>query len=83
MTARDLRHNEALFVIIYRDAQAHNHLREWQTANKIQHAQVHENRLSLFDHHGLSTFMVTWTKGWDKLVIWDAWHKRHLDIQNS
>lgn len=83
MTTNYTKTNEPLFVVILRGARANELLRAWTTANATTHAQLQENRLHLFDHHGLSTFMVTWQSPWDNVVIWDCWNKRHIDIQNS
>lgn len=83
MSSSNIRHNDPLFVVIFRDAQANALLRKWITENKIQNAQVQDHRMQLYDHHSLSTFMVTWSGNWENLVIWDAWNKRHLDLQNT
>ena len=83
MTISTIKHSEPLFIVILRDNQANSLLRDWITKNRIQHAQVHDHRMTLFDHHGLSMFMITWPHGWNNLIIWDAWNKRHLDLQNT
>jgi hypothetical protein len=28
----------------------------------------------------LSLFVLTWTHGWDQVVIWDTWLKRHINV---
>lgn len=82
MTAVHSRLGEPLFVIILRHSRANAMLRDWAGQNASSPSQVQENRLHLFDHHALSSFIITWQGGWDHLVIWDAWNKRHIDIQN-
>ena len=65
-------------MIIFRDPQAHTLLRAWITENRIQHAQVQENKMQLFDYHAMCVFNLTWTQGWDQITVWDAWHRRHI-----
>lgn len=83
MSISTIKHNEPLFVVIFRDARANALLKEWVAQSQVTHAQVQEHRLQLFNHHGLSMFMLTWKNGWGNILIWDSWNKRHLDIQNS
>lgn len=83
MTISTIRHSEPLFVVIFRHAQANPLLRAWANQNRVPTNQIQDNRLHLYDHHALSTFIITWQQGWDHVVIWDTWNKRHLDIQNS
>ena len=78
MAISTIKHGEPLFVIIYRDPRAQNLLKSWISENKIQHAQVQDNKMQLFDYHSLSVFMMTWNNGWSNVVIWDAWNRRHI-----
>ena len=78
MAMSNIKHGEALFVIIFRDPRAQNLLKSWITDNRIQHAQVHENKMQLFDYHAMSVFNLTWNNGWSNIVIWDAWNRRHI-----
>jgi len=80
MSVSTYRSEQPLFTVIMRDADARNLFARWtQTSRSIQ-ARVEDNRMHLFDHNTLSLFMVTWTHGWDNLVIWDPWSKRHINI---
>jgi hypothetical protein len=73
-----LKNGDALYTVILRDPDARNRLTRWSTTSKSIQARVEDNRMHLYDHNTLSLFMVTWTHGWDNLVIWDPWTKRHL-----
>jgi hypothetical protein len=74
------RGEQPLFTVIMRDADARNLFTRWTQTSRSIAARVEDNRMHLFDHNTLSLFMVTWTHGWDNLVIWDPWAKRHINI---
>ena len=74
------RSEQPLFTVIMRDADARNLLTRWTQTSRSIAARVEDNRMHLFDHNTLSLFMVTWTHGWNNLVIWDPWSKRHINI---
>ena len=74
------RSEQPLFTVIMRDADARNLFTRWTQTSRSIAARVEDNRMHLFDHNTLSLFMVTWTHGWDNLVIWDPWSKRHINI---
>ena len=74
------RSEQPLFTVIMRDADARNMLTRWTQTSRSIAARVEDNRMHLFDHNTLSLFMVTWTHGWDNMVIWDTWTKRHISL---
>ena len=74
------RSTEPLFTVIMRDADARNLLTRWSNTSKSIAARVEDNRMHIYDHNTLSLFMVTWAHGWDNMVIWDPWSKRHVTI---
>ena len=74
------RSEQPLFTVIMRDTDARNLFTRWTQTSRSIAARVEDNRMHLFDHNTLSLFMVTWTHGWDNLVIWDPWSKRHINI---
>jgi hypothetical protein len=78
MTLPIFKNGDALYTVILRDPDARNRLTRWSATSRSIQARVEENRMHLYDHNTLSLFMVTWTHGWDNLVIWDPWSKRHL-----
>jgi hypothetical protein len=80
MTIPIYRSGEPLFTVIMRDPEARNWLTRWTSSSKSIVARVEDNRMHIFDHNTLSLFMITWTHGWDKVVIWDPWSKRHINI---
>lgn len=80
MSLSNYRNSDPLFTVIHRDPAARDRLTKWtQTSRSIQ-ARVEDNRLHIFDHNTFSLFMLTWTHGWDNLVVWDPWSKRHINI---
>jgi hypothetical protein len=80
MTIPVYRSGEPLFTVIMRDPEARNRLTRWTTSSKSISARVEDNKMHIFDHNTFSLFMVTWTHGWDNVVIWDPWSKRHINI---
>jgi hypothetical protein len=80
MTIVSYRVGEPLFTVIMRNPDARNLLTRWTQTSRSIAARVEDNRMHIFDHNTLSLFMVTWTHGWDNLVIWDPWSKRHINI---
>ena len=80
MTLSNYRTTDPLFTVIHRDSAAKTRLTAWTTTSRSIQARVEENRMHIFDHNTLSLFLVTWTHGWDNVVIWDPWSKRHINI---
>ena len=80
MTLPVFRSGEALYTVILRDPNAKTLLSKWSNSSRSIQARVDDNRMHIFDHNTLSLFLVTWTHGWDHMVIWDPWAKRHINI---
>jgi hypothetical protein len=80
MTLPVFKSGEALYTVIIRDPEAKSRLTKWTTTSRSIQARVEENRMHIFDHNTLSLFLVTWAHGWDTMVIWDPWAKRHINI---
>jgi hypothetical protein len=80
MTLPSFRSGEALYTVILRDPEAKNRLSKWSNTSRSIQARVEDNRMHIFDHNTFSLFLVTWTYGWDNMVIWDLWAKRHINI---
>jgi hypothetical protein len=78
MTASTYRSGEPLYTVIIRDPAARNLLIKWSETSRSIAARVEDNRMHIFDHTTFSLFTVTWTHGWDNMVIWDPWAKRHI-----
>jgi hypothetical protein len=78
MTLPIYRSGEPLFTVIMRDTKARNLLTRWSSTSRTIQARVDDNRMHIFDHNTLSLFIVTWEHGWDCVVIWDPWNKRHI-----
>ena len=78
MTLPTFKNGDALYTVILRDPDARNRLTKWTATSRSIQARVEDNRMHLYDHNTLSLFIVTWTHGWDNMVIWDPWTKRHI-----
>jgi len=79
MTIPTYRATEALYIVIVRDRDAERLLREWARANNQQVA-IENNRMRLFEDRSLNLFAVTWGHDWANVLIWDAWNKRHIEL---
>ena len=80
MTIPIFRTSEVLYTVTVRDPQARKLLSAWSTVNRNSQTRVDENHMYIYDQNTLSTFMVTWTHGWNNMVIWDHWEKRHINL---
>jgi len=80
MTAPLAKNGDALYTVILRAPDAKSQLTKWINSSRSISARVEENRMHIYNHNTLSLFMVTWTHGWDNLVIWDTWTKRHISL---
>ena len=80
MTASAYKNGDALYTVILRASDAKNQLTKWSNTSRSISVRVEENRMHIYNHNTLSLFMVTWTHGWDNLVIWDTWTKRHISL---
>jgi len=79
MTIPVYRAAEALYIVIVRDRDAERLLREWAKSNN-QQVSIENNRMRLFEDRSLSLFTVTWNHDWTNVMIWDAWNKRHIEL---
>ena len=80
MTIPQYRTSEPLYTVIYRDPAARTRLISWTNTSRNIQARVDDNRMHLFDHNTFNLFLITWSHGWDNLMIWDPWAKRHINI---
>jgi hypothetical protein len=80
MTLPTFKNGDALYTVIVRDPEARNLLTRWTTTSRSIQARVDENRMHIYDHNTLSLFVVTWTHGWNNVMVWDLWTKRHINI---
>jgi hypothetical protein len=71
---------EPLFIVIFRDSQAANVLKEWAKKNGIDQKHVDENRLRLYNQHAWDKFRTTWPRSWDRVTVWDCWNRRHIEV---
>lgn len=78
MTISNFRAQEALYIVILRDKNAEQLLKQWAKDSNVQ-ATVENNRMKIFEQRGLSVFHLNWSHGWDNVTIWDCWNKRHID----
>lgn len=71
---------EPLYIVIFRDKQAEQHLKEWAKRNGIDSKHVDNNRLNMYNHHTWDQFRTTWTRAWDRISVWDCWNRRHIEV---
>ena len=80
MTAPASKNGDALYTVILRVSDAKLLLTKWINTSRNIRARVDDNRMHIYNENTLSLFMVTWTHGWDNMVIWDTWTKRHISL---
>jgi len=71
-------YKEILYTVIFRNNDATNRFKKWIATSKSIQAKVENNRLHIFDHNTLNLFVVSWHHGWEDVMIWDCWTKRHI-----
>lgn len=79
MTISNFRASEALYIVIVREKNAEQMLRDWAKAANAQVA-IESNRMRIFEQRSLSLFQMQWKHSYNNVTIWDAWNKRHLDL---
>jgi hypothetical protein len=77
MTISNYRSAEALYVVIVRDRNAEQQLKDWSKSAKVS-VTVEGNRMKLFDTRALSLFQIDWPHNWELVTIWDCWNRRHI-----
>ena len=79
MTISNVRASEPLYLVIVREKNAEHLLRTWAKTSNCQ-VSIESNRMKIFEQRSLSVFQMTWTHGYENVAIWDAWNKRHIDL---
>jgi hypothetical protein len=80
MSLSTYRSAETIYTVIHRDPAAHDRLTKWTATSRSILARVEDNRMHIYDHNTFSLFIITWTHGWDNVMVWDPWAKRHVNI---
>jgi hypothetical protein len=78
MSISNFRAQEALYIVILRDKNAEQLLKQWAKDSNVQ-VSIENNRMKIFEQRGLSVFHLNWSHEWDNVTIWDCWNKRHID----
>ena len=79
MTISNFRATEPLYLVIVREKNAEQLLRNWAREANCQ-VTIETNRMKIFENRSLSIFQMTWTHGYANVAIWDTWNKRHIDL---
>lgn len=79
MSIGSYRSHEPLYIVILRLEQANRLLRDWAKESKIS-VTIENNRMMIHDHRSLEVFRIEWPHGWDEVVVWDCWNRRHIDL---
>jgi hypothetical protein len=77
MTISNFRSNEALYIVIVRDKNAEQLLKQWAKSANVQ-VSIDSNRMKIFEQRSLSLFQIQWQHDWEQVTIWDCWNRRHL-----
>lgn len=77
MTISNFRSSEPLFIVIVKDSNAEQNLKQWARASQCQ-VTIEGNRMKIFEQRSLGRFTMDWRHGWQNVMIWDCWNKRHI-----
>ena len=80
MSGLVFKNGDALYIIILRDPNAKSLLQKWAISNRHAQVKVEDNKLHIYDHNTLGLFFVSWKNGWDNILIWNTYLKRHIYI---
>ena len=80
MSLSTYRSTEPFYTVIHRDPAARDRLTKWIATSRSIQARVEDNRMHIYDHNTFNLFIMTWSHGWDNVVVWDPWAKRHVNI---
>jgi hypothetical protein len=79
MTISNFRASEPLYIVIVREKNAEQLLRAWARSANAQ-VQIETNRMKIFEQRSFSLFRMQWEHGLENVTVWDAWNKRHIDL---
>lgn len=77
MTIKNFRAAEALYLVIIRNKNGEQLLRDWARGSNAQ-VSIENNRMKLFEHQTLAMFQLNWPHDWSQVTIWDCWNRRHI-----
>lgn len=72
--------SEPLYLVIFRDKQAEQHLKAWAKKYQVDVRHVDNNRLRVYNQHTWDQFRMTWSQAWDRITVWDCWNRRHIEV---
>ena len=78
MTLPVFKSTEPLYMVIDRTDEARTRFNKWMSTSRSIQAKAEDNRMMIFDHNTLMIFVVTWNFGWDNIMVWDTYLKRHI-----
>jgi hypothetical protein len=79
MTISNFRASEALYIVIVRDKNAEQLLKNWARGAGVQ-VTIDGNRMKIFEQRSFSLFQMSWNHDMNNVTIWDAWNKRHINL---
>lgn len=80
MSISSYRASEPLYLVIVREKNAEQMLREWAKSANVQ-VTIESTKMKIFDQRSFSSFQMTWKNDWRNVLIWDYWNRRHIEIQ--
>jgi hypothetical protein len=79
MTISNFRSHEPLYIIMVREPNAEKMLKQWAQDSQSQ-VTIDGNRMKIFEQRSYNLFHMRWNHGWNNVVIWDCWNKRHINV---
>jgi hypothetical protein len=80
MSITNFRTAEPLYIVILRNQQAENLLKNWVREHKVEYVSVTGNRMMVHHQQAFENFRITWSHNWDLVTVWDTWNRRHIYI---
>ena len=77
MSVKNFRSNEAMYLVIVRDKNAEQLLKDWARKQNVQ-VTIENNRMKIFEQRSLALFQINWPHDWNNVAIWDYWKREHI-----
>ena len=79
MTINNFRSSQALYLVIIRNPNAEQLLRDWAKSANAS-VVIENNRMKIFEQRSLSMFQIGWPHNWNDVTIWDYWKREHINL---
>jgi hypothetical protein len=70
--------SEPLYIITEHGTDTQQRFQTWMRECRVTDARLEKHRLHIYSQACFDSFLATWTHGFEHLVVWDTWNRRHI-----